>query len=68
MLQRVGLYHRVKSSWIYDCYWKLADGQVIADRQKEEAFYRDLLKGLREGDLIFDRARGESQMRRQRFA
>jgi FkbM family methyltransferase len=54
LLRRVGVYERVKASWIYDLYWRLADRRVIDDRRREINFYRNLLDGLREGDLIFD--------------
>jgi len=32
----------------------MADRRIIDDRQREVEFYRNLLKGLRKGDLIFD--------------
>ena len=50
----MGVYERAKASWIYDFYWTLADRRVIGDRRKETDFYRNLLDGFREGDLIFD--------------
>jgi FkbM family methyltransferase len=50
----VGLYERLKMSWIYDLYWRVADRRVIDDRQKEVEFYRALLCGFRKDDLIFD--------------
>lgn len=49
-----GIYERAKASWVYDCYWTLADKQIIEDRRKEVHFYRHLLQGFRKGDLIFD--------------
>ena len=52
--KRLGIYERVKTSWIYDFYWKLADRRIIDNRRKELDFYRDLLVGFRDGDLIFD--------------
>ncbi len=48
------LYQRAKSSWIYDIYWHIADRRIIEDRAKETEFYRNLLRGFREGDLILD--------------
>jgi len=45
---------RAKESWIYDVYWRLVDPRIVEDRDKEVHFYRDLLKSLRRGDLIFD--------------
>jgi FkbM family methyltransferase len=54
LLRRVGVYERAKASWIYDLYWRLADRRVIDDRRREIDFYRNLLDGFREGDLIFD--------------
>jgi FkbM family methyltransferase len=54
LLRRVGLYQRLKASPLYDLYWRIADSQIIDDRRREVEFYRDLLKGFRKGDLIFD--------------
>lgn len=54
LLRRVGVYERTKASWIYDFYWRLADRRIIDDRRREIDFYRDLLDGFRERDLIFD--------------
>lgn len=53
-LGRAGVYQRAKASWIYDSYWRLADRRIIDDRKMEIDFYRNLLEGFREGDLIFD--------------
>lgn len=39
---------------MYDVYWRLADRRIIDQRCRELEFYRDLLGGFREGDLIFD--------------
>jgi FkbM family methyltransferase len=54
LLQRVGVYERAKTSWIYDFYWRLADRRIIDDRRREVDFYRNVLDGFRKGDLIFD--------------
>ena len=54
LLERVGVYERAKASWIYDFYWSMADRRIIDDRRREVDFYRNLLDGFREGDLIFD--------------
>lgn len=51
---RAGVYQRVKTSWIYDSYWSMVDRQIIDDKKSEIQFYRTLLDGFREGDLIFD--------------
>jgi FkbM family methyltransferase len=53
-LKRLGIYERTKASWIYDFYWTLADRRIVDDRRKELDFYRGLLVGFRNGDLIFD--------------
>jgi len=53
-LEQLGVYERAKASWIYNFYWTLADRRIIDDRRDELNFYRDLLDGFREGDLIFD--------------
>jgi len=54
LLRRIGLYERLKASLLYDLYWRVADRQVIDDRQSEVEFYRGLLERFRTGDLIFD--------------
>src|SRR5579864_4289372 len=54
LLQRAGLYERTKASWIYDFYWRLADRRIIDDREREINFYRNLLEGFCNGDVIFD--------------
>jgi FkbM family methyltransferase len=54
VLGRVGFYERAKASWIYDFYWTVADKRIIDDRRREVDFYRNLLEGFREGDLIYD--------------
>jgi FkbM family methyltransferase len=53
-LKRMGVYERAKASRVYDFYWTLADRRIIDDRRSEVAFYRDLLDGFREGDLVLD--------------
>jgi FkbM family methyltransferase len=53
-LTQLGLYERARASWIYDFYWAITDRRIIDDRRSELDFYRDLLGGFREGDLIFD--------------
>jgi FkbM family methyltransferase len=53
-LRQGAIYQRAKTSWIYDLYWRLADGQIIDDRQNEVEFYRNLLEGFQDGDIIFD--------------
>ena len=54
LLGSAGVYERAKASWVYDCYWKIVDRSILADRQKEIEFYRTLLVGFRKGDLILD--------------
>src|SRR5260370_2445784 len=54
LLRRAGVYERTKASWIYDLYWRLGDRRIIDERRKEIDFYRSLLEGFRDGDLIFD--------------
>lgn len=53
-LKRAGVYYRLKNSYVYDLYWKVADRRLIDGRNKELEFYRSLLNGLRRDDLIFD--------------
>lgn len=54
LLNRLGIYHRLKGSAAYDWYWSLADGRILDSREAEVTFYRSLLNGLGPGDLIFD--------------
>jgi FkbM family methyltransferase len=54
LLGRMGLYHRLKASRLYDLYWAVADRKVLKRRSEEVAFYRNSLAGLKPGDLIFD--------------
>jgi FkbM family methyltransferase len=54
MLQRAGVYHRLRSSIIHEMYWKVAGERWIQAREKELDFYRRLLPELRPRDLIFD--------------
>jgi FkbM family methyltransferase len=54
LLAKAGIYERVKSSWMYDFYWSLFDRSILADRESEVNFYRQLLDGFRESDLVFD--------------
>ena len=54
MLQRAGLYHRLRTSNIHDLYWRIAGKHWIVAREKQLDFYRRLLTELRPGDLIFD--------------
>jgi FkbM family methyltransferase len=54
LLQRLGLYHRVKASTLYDCYWWIADKKIIDQRRREVDFYRELLAGFQPGNLVFD--------------
>ena len=53
-LRSLGIYQRLKSSPVYDFYWRAVDRSVIDDREKEVDFYRNLLRGFHKGDLIFD--------------
>lgn len=50
----LGVYERVRASWIYDFYWTFANRHIIDDRRRELEFYRALLGGFRQGDIIFD--------------
>jgi FkbM family methyltransferase len=54
-LKSIGLYQRVKTSFLYDLYWRFADAQLIENRRKEIEFYRKLLGNVfTDGDIIFD--------------
>jgi len=53
-LRRVGLYQRLRSSYAYDLYWAFANQRILDDRAKEVAFYKNILRDFRKGDIIFD--------------
>jgi len=54
LLDGLGIYERLKASWVYEFYWTIADRKIIDDWKRELEFYRCLLNGFRESDLIFD--------------
>src|SRR5687767_2493667 len=53
-LRKVGLYERIRASFIADLYWTVSRSEVIANRRRELQFYRKLLSGFAANDLIFD--------------
>src|SRR5438552_5055310 len=54
LLQKIHLYQRLKESWLYDLFWRVADRRLIEERDREVEFYRSVLAGFRKNDLIFD--------------
>jgi FkbM family methyltransferase len=54
LLRSIGLYHRIKSSLLYDLYWMITDRKLIDNRNAEIEFYRKTLVGLKKKDLVFD--------------
>jgi len=54
MLQRAGLYHRLRTSSVHELYWRIGGKHWILAREKQLDFYRRFLTELRPGDLIFD--------------
>ena len=54
LLRRAGLYERIKGSWLYDAYWRIADRRVVQQYEEELTFFRNTLVGFRRNDLIFD--------------
>ena len=54
LLKRVGVYHRLRASALYDFYWKVVNRRVIDARDLEIRFYSEVLEGFRPGDLVFD--------------
>jgi FkbM family methyltransferase len=53
-IKRTDIYQRLKASWVYDAYWRVANKRYIEDRRLELNFYRAVLIGLQRGGLIFD--------------
>lgn len=54
LLMRAGFYHRARTTFVYDLYWRVADRRIIDSRANEVSFYRHLLKGFQNGGLVFD--------------
>lgn len=54
LLRRIGLYHRIKFSVLYDLYWRMTDRDLIHNRTTEIRFYLATLQGCKKGDLVFD--------------
>lgn len=54
VLRRLGLHQRLRASCLYDIYWGVANRHRVEVRRGELDFYRHLLQGFRQGDLIFD--------------
>jgi len=54
LLKRAGLYERIKGSWLYDGYWRVADRRLVEQHKQELDFFRKTLVGFRRSDLIFD--------------
>ena len=54
LLKQAGLYERIKGSWLYDAYWRVADRRIVEQRQQGLDFFRKTLLGFRKNDLIFD--------------
>lgn len=53
-LKQTSIYARLRNSRVQDLYWSVSNRRIIDDRNKQVRFYRNLLGGLRKGDLIFD--------------
>lgn len=53
LLKRAGLYHRIKTSFVYELYWQLADPQLLSRRDAEIEFYKAFLHPPA-GAVIFD--------------
>jgi len=54
ILRRVGLYHRLKASCLYELFWLFADRQIVDRRRIETRFYRNLIQGFKPGGTILD--------------
>lgn len=46
--------HRMRSSIVRRIYWAFTKRGLLLQRRREEGFYRNLLVGMKRGDLIFD--------------
>ena len=54
LLRRYGLLERAQDSLLYDLYWSVVDRRWIDKRSGEVRFYRNLLTGFQQQDLIID--------------
>jgi FkbM family methyltransferase len=54
VLQRFGLHNRLRASFLYEFYWRIADKRRIETKRREIEFYRSLLQGFHQSELIFD--------------
>ncbi len=54
LLRGIGLYHRIKYSFLYDFYWGITDRKLIDNRGAEVRFYQKILEGFKKGALVFD--------------
>jgi FkbM family methyltransferase len=54
LLKQAGLYERIKGSWLYTAYWRIADRRLVEQRRQELDFFRKTLVGFRRNYLIFD--------------
>lgn len=54
VLKRCGVYHRLKTSSVYDFYLTLVSKWRVDARDREVSFYRQLFNEFRCGDLVFD--------------
>lgn len=53
-LSNLGLYERIKHSFVYDVYWTLVDRRYVNSKRSEYKFYKELLFGKTEREIIFD--------------
>lgn len=53
-LKQSGIYHRLRSSPLYELYLGLKDGELARAIDREANFYRNILAGFQANDLIFD--------------
>jgi FkbM family methyltransferase len=53
-LKQTGFYQRLKNSRVRDLYWRIADKTLLDGRREQVDFYRNLLQGFQEGELVFD--------------
>jgi FkbM family methyltransferase len=54
LLRSLGLYYRLKSSRLYDIYWRIVDKRIIDEKLSEVDFYLRHLVGFQPGNLFFD--------------
>jgi FkbM family methyltransferase len=61
VLRKLGIYNALRDSIVHDAYLYIFRSELIADRKRQLAFYRQTLPPLGTGDIVFDIGANEGQ-------